>query len=98
MGHRASFTFLGASLLFMAVTAFAQMRFMIYVIGYVLAQVTQSATNGTMQVLGSDLAPVASRGRFFGIWRTITSSGGLASPRFLRWWLSRQDTAWPSSS
>ncbi len=75
-----SFAFLGASLLFMAVTAFAQMRFMIYVIGYVLAQVTQSATNGTMQVLGSDLAPAASRGRFFGIWRTITSSGGLASP------------------
>lgn len=75
-----SFGLLGSSLMFMAVTAFAHMPFELYVVAYVVAQVTQSTTNGTMQVLGSDLAPVASRGRFFGIWRTMTSSGGLASP------------------
>jgi MFS family permease len=40
----------------------------------------QSVTAGSMQVLGSDMAPAVARGRFFGFWRLIGEIGGLVSP------------------
>ncbi|HEX2261436.1 MAG TPA: hypothetical protein VHJ56_07360, partial [Candidatus Binatia bacterium] len=40
----------------------------------------QSVTAGSMQVLGSDMAPAVARGRFFGFWRLIGEIGGLISP------------------
>lgn len=75
-----SFSLLAAALLFMAITAIAQMPLLAYVAAYVMAQVTQSTTNGTMQVLGSDMSPAAGRGRFFGVWRTVSQVGALAAP------------------
>ena len=37
-------------------------------------------TSGSMQVLGSDMAPPMARGRFFGFWRLIGEIGSLISP------------------
>jgi sugar phosphate permease len=33
-----------------------------------------------MQVVGSDMAPAAARGRFFGFWRLVGEIGALVSP------------------
>jgi sugar phosphate permease len=41
---------------------------------------SQAVTAGSMQVLGSDMAPAHARGRFFGFWRLIGEIGGLVSP------------------
>ncbi len=75
-----SFTLLASALLFMAVTAFTKMPLLAYVVAYIAAQVTQSTTNGTMQVLGSDMSPAAARGGFFGVWRTVSQGGALFAP------------------
>lgn len=40
----------------------------------------QSITAGSMQVLGSDMAPAVARGRFFGFLRLVGDIGGLISP------------------
>lgn len=75
-----AFTLLALALGFVAGTAFGQMEFAWYVAGYVLTQMAQSTTNGTMQVLGADMAPPGSRGRFFGVWRFISQIGGMTAP------------------
>jgi MFS family permease len=46
----------------------------------VLVQATAGTTSGTMQVLGTDLAPTANKGRFFAIWRMLSQTGALVAP------------------
>ncbi len=75
-----AFALLAVTLVFVAVTAFVHWPFEMYVLGYAFAQMGQGTTNGTMQVLGSDMAPAEARGKFFGIWRSISAAGGLAAP------------------
>lgn len=75
-----AFTLLAFALGFVAGTAFGHLEFAWYVAGYVLTQMAQSTTNGTMQVLGADMAPPGSRGRFFGVWRFVSQVGGMAAP------------------
>lgn len=75
-----AFTLLAFALAFVAGTAFGQLEFAWYVAGYILTQMSQSTTNGTMQVLGADMAPPGSRGRFFGVWRFVSQIGGMAAP------------------
>ena len=57
---------------------------MVFLVSYVLVQATMGTTGGTMQVLGTDLAPRFARGRFFAIWRGIAQLGSALSPGFLR--------------
>lgn len=75
-----SFSLLTLALLFMAVTALTGMPLVAYIFAYVFSQVGQSTTNGTMQVFGSDMSPAAARGRFFGVWRTVSQLGSLSAP------------------
>jgi MFS family permease len=51
-----------------------------FIVGYIWSHGGQSVTAGSMQVLGSDLAPAVARGRFFGFLRLAGDIGGLVSP------------------
>ena len=74
------FATFAASLVAMAASAFLALPFEGYVAAYLLVNATVSVTSGTMQVLGADLAPAFARGRFFSIWRLVSSSGSALSP------------------
>lgn len=75
-----SFIIYGIALALMGVTAYLNMPFMAYVVVFFLVQACLSTTNGTMQVLGADVAPPFARGMFFGIWRFIAQVGALLGP------------------
>jgi MFS family permease len=51
-----------------------------FIVGFFWVHAGHSVTSGSMQVVGSDMAPAAARGRFFGIWRLVGEIGGLMSP------------------
>lgn len=51
-----------------------------FITGFLWVHASHSVTSGSMQVVGSDMAPAAARGRFFGIWRVVGEIGGLVSP------------------
>ncbi|MEK7216899.1 MAG: MFS transporter [Chloroflexota bacterium] len=75
-----SFIIYGLALAAMGVTAYLNMPYIAYVIVFFIVQGCLSTTNGTMQVLGSDVAPPFARGLFFGIWRFIAQVGALLGP------------------
>ena len=75
-----SFVLLAIALTFVSATAFLQWSLELYVLGYVLAQMAQGTTNGTMQVLGTDMAPSFARGRFFAIWRMVAQLAATITP------------------
>lgn len=70
----------GVSLIIMALTAFFPLPMSFFLASYVLVQASAGTTDGTMQVLGTDLAPTANKGRFFAVWRTFAQAGALAAP------------------
>ena len=71
---------LGAAMLFMAATAFAHLPFTAFVVGFVWMHVTDSLLSGSMQVLGTDIAPTHARGRFFGAGRMVSQAGFMSTP------------------
>ncbi|MBM2810041.1 MAG: transporter [Chloroflexi bacterium] len=73
------FSLLALALLFMMVTAFVHLPFMVFVVAYILVYGTNSITGGNMQTLGSDIAPANARGRFYGVWHTMGSVGSPVS-------------------
>ena len=75
-----SFIIYGLALALMGVTAYLNMPYVAYVVVFFVVQGCLSTTNGTMQVLGSDVAPAFARGMFFGIWRFIAQVGALLGP------------------
>ena len=64
----------------MSLTAFFPLPFTFFLVTYVLVQATVGTTQGTMQVLGTDLSPRFSKGRFFAIWRLIAQIGATVTP------------------
>lgn len=68
------------SLVIMSFTAFFPLPMSYFLASYVLVQATAGTTGGTMQVLGTDLAPATNKGRFFAIWRMLAQAGSLAAP------------------
>jgi MFS family permease len=68
------------SLVIMSVTAFFPLPMSFFLAAYVLVQAAAGTTGGTMQVLGTDLAPASNKGRFFAIWRTLAQAGALVAP------------------
>lgn len=71
---------LGVTLALLALTAFYSSPFLVFVGGMVLVQIAQSLTSGSMQTLGSDVAPAHARGQFLGLWRLMAEAGTLLSP------------------
>jgi MFS family permease len=74
------FVFISLGLMFLASTAQWQWSLASFIVGFVWIHAAQSVTSGSMQVLGSDMAPAVARGRFFGFWRLVGEIGGLVSP------------------
>lgn len=74
------FSLLSASLFFMAATAYAHLSFTAFVVAFLAVHWAQSLTGGSMQTMGSDLAPPNARGQFFGVWRFMQDIGTVLSP------------------
>lgn len=74
------FVSMALGLLFLAASARWHWSLAIFVGGFLWMHASQAVTAGSMQVLGSDMAPANARGRFFGFWRLIGEIGGLVSP------------------
>lgn len=74
------FSFYGSSVILMAMTAFGGLSFEVFAVSYLLVQFSQGTIGGTMQVLGTDMAPGFARGRFFAIWRLIAQLASTITP------------------
>ncbi len=74
------FALYGASVLIMAFTAYGELPFLIFAAAYVAVQFTIGTVGGTMQVMGTDIAPSVARGRFFAIWRLIAQLASAVTP------------------
>jgi MFS family permease len=74
------FVCMALGLLFLASSAQWHWSLISFLAAAIWTHAGQSVTAGSMQVLGSDMAPSVARGRFFGFWRLIGEIGGLVSP------------------
>jgi MFS family permease len=74
------FLSMGLALFFLAANASWHWGLAIFIGAFLWMHASQAVTAGSMQVLGSDMAPAHARGRFFGFWRLIGEIGGLVSP------------------
>jgi MFS family permease len=74
------FVCMALGLLFLASSAQWHWSLASFIAAAIWTHAGQSVTAGSMQVLGSDMAPAVARGRFFGFWRLIGEIGGLVSP------------------
>jgi len=75
-----AFVLIFIGLVYLASSAQWQWSLAVFIGGFVWLQCASSLTSGSMQVLGSDMAPAVARGRFFGFWRLIGQIAGLISP------------------
>jgi MFS family permease len=74
------FSLLAAALGLMAMTAVNGWPFPVYAGALLLVVATNTITTGCMQTLGSDIAPRAARGAFFGVSQTVVQIGHISSP------------------
>jgi MFS family permease len=74
------FVSMAVGLMFLASSAQWHWSLASFIAAVIWTHAGQSVTAGSMQVLGSDMAPAVARGRFFGFWRLIGEIGGLISP------------------
>jgi MFS family permease len=74
------FVCMALGLMFLASSAQWHWSLASFIAAVIWTHAGQSVTAGSMQVLGSDMAPALARGRFFGFWRLIGEIGGLISP------------------
>jgi MFS family permease len=74
------FVAIALGLIFLASSAAWHWSLASFMVGFFWVHAGHSVTSGSMQVVGSDMAPAAARGRFFGFWRLVGEIGGLVSP------------------
>jgi hypothetical protein len=74
------FVLMALGLFFLAANAHWHWGLAIFTGAFLWMHASHAVTSGSMQVLGSDMAPAHARGRFFGFWRLIGEIGGLVSP------------------
>jgi MFS family permease len=74
------FSLLAVALVVMAISAFQHWPFTSYVGVFLFTRLAMSTVSGTMQVIGSDVAPPNARGTFFGLWGLTRNIGGFLSP------------------
>jgi MFS family permease len=72
--------FVGAAMVFMSATSFGSLPFSAFVAGFVALHLGGASMSGSMQTLGTDIAPAHARGVFFGVGRLVGQTGRLASP------------------
>jgi len=66
--------------LFLAASAHWIWSLSLFIAGFLWTHGSHAVTSGSMQVLGTDMAPPQARGRFFGFWRMVGEIGSLISP------------------
>lgn len=71
---------LAAGLVFTAATAFFGWPFVAFVVSFAALHLAGSSMAGSMQTIGTDIAPPHARGRFFGVSRLVAQSGRIGSP------------------
>jgi MFS family permease len=71
---------IAGSLLFVALTSLWSMPVTAFYTAFVLLQLSTSLMGGSMQTLGSDIAPPHARGRFLGAHRMVSNSGSMGNP------------------
>ncbi len=71
---------LGLGLFFMASVALWELPLYLFVGAFVVINVAVSFMAGSMQTLGSDVAPAEARGKFFGVNRLIAEFGSMSNP------------------
>jgi MFS family permease len=64
----------------LAVSAFADLSLLWYVVLFLFGVATQALTGGSIQTVGADVAPPEARGTFLGIWRFTGQGGQALSP------------------
>ena len=74
------FTAVGASMLMLAVTALLHLSFIWYVGVFLVLVISSGLVNGSVQIIGADVAPADARGMFLGIWRFVGQIGVVLSP------------------
>jgi MFS family permease len=74
------FSLLATTLGFVALTAYNQWPFSIYVVAFLGVVGANNITTGNMQTLSSDIAPAHARGSFFGLSQTVVQIGHVLSP------------------
>ena len=70
----------GTGLGLMAATAAAGLSFTVFVVAFVWINLGVSAMAGSMQTIGTDVAPPGARGKFFGVIRLVAGAGSLTNP------------------
>jgi MFS family permease len=68
------------AMVWLAATAFNGWGYWAFVTGFVWMQLIGAGLSGSMQTIGTDLAPPKARGRFFGIGRMVSQAGFMANP------------------
>jgi MFS family permease len=68
------------SMVWLAATALFGWDYWAFVVGFVWMQLIGAGLSGSMQTIGTDLAPAKARGRFFGIGRMVSQAGFMANP------------------
>ncbi len=71
---------LGIGIVAMTVTAGLELPFAFFVAAFIWINMAVSMMAGSMQTLGSDIAPAEARGKFFGVNRLIAEGGTLTNP------------------
>ena len=74
------FIFMALGLFFLAASAQWGWSLPLFIAGFLWIHSGHAVTSGSMQVLGTDMAPANARGRFFGFWRMVGEVGSLISP------------------
>ena len=74
------FTGVAVSMLALALTAFFHLSLSWYVVLFLIGVALQALTGGSVQTIGTDVAPPEARGTFLGIWRFAGQGGQALSP------------------
>jgi len=74
------FSAVAATMLLLAVTAWLHLSFVWYVIVFLGLVIASGLVNGSVQIIGADVAPPAARGMFLGLWRFVGQIGVVLSP------------------
>ena len=71
---------LGLGISFMSITAALSLSLGVFIAAFVWINIGVSMMAGTMQTMGSDIAPEEARGKFFGVNRLIAEGGSTMNP------------------
>jgi len=74
------FTAVATTMILLAVTALLHLSFAWYVAVFLGLVIASALVNGSVQVIGADVAPAAARGMFLGLWRFVGQVGVVLSP------------------